>query len=151
MNEALRELNINSKSDFIELTPCEQVNVFSTLGSKFTDVEHMIAIVPAWMDEEIAVHPPEVLTNCIVDEVNNLMAQWDNGNRKQISYSIHALFYKANELDLFAYPKLDLLFQGIICEDKVLYNSQLVLIYYTEKFDETAIPNHQEMFDALCN
>lgn len=150
MNEALRELNINSKSDFIELTPCEQIKIYSTLGSKFTDIEHMVAIVPMWMHEEIALHPPEILTNCIVDEVNKLLAQWDNGNHKQISYSIHALFYKADELDLFANSKLDLLFKRVICEDKVFYNSQLVLIYYTEKFGVKKFPSHQEMFDTLC-
>ena len=150
--EFLRELGINGKSDFEVLSTCDQVRIYSNVASKFTDLEHMVTIVPVWMDEEIAKQPRETLSECILQEMTRLLAEWEklNNSKKEISSSIHGLFYKVDGLSLLEYQDIDSIFQGVICSEELLYNQQLVLIYYVDKFGVEEFPNYPEMLSAIC-
>lgn len=148
----LSNLGIENSSDFAVLSPCGQIEIYAFLGSEYTDVDHMTVIVPKWMQDEIDKHPPEIVTDCIVEEANSLLSQWGESNNKnrKISYSIHALLYKADELDIYKYPKLERLFNRVVCRDKVFYDGQLILIYYTAKFGIADFPSRDEMATTLC-
>ena len=151
-SELLSSLNIEDSSDFASLSPCRQIEIYAILGSEYTDVDHMTVIVPKWIHEEIDKHSPEVVGDCIVDEANKLLSQWGDSydKKRKTSYSIHALLYKADELDITKYPKLEGLFNRVICHEKVFDDGQLILMYYTAKFGITNFPSREEMASALC-
>jgi len=152
LNESLKNLNVEKASDFAILSPCKQIEIYAILGSEYTDVDHMTVIIPKWMQDEIDKHPDDIVAACIVDEANSLLSQWGTNTKenRKISYSIHALLYKANELDINKHPQLEGLFHRAVCQDKVFYDGQLILIYYTAKHGFANIPNHEVMVSTLC-
>jgi hypothetical protein len=151
-SELLSNLDVENASDFAALSPCRQIEIFAILGSEYTDVDHMTVIVPEWIHEVIDKHPPEVVGDCIVNEANKLLSQWgESHNRdREISYSIHALLYKADELDINKYPELERLFNRVVCHEEIFDDGQLILIYYTAKFGIADFPSREEMRAALC-
>ena len=151
-DELLRDLGVNDPADFAALSTCEQVKVFAEVGSTRVDIDHMTSIVPTWMDEELAKQPREDLAECIVSQANEAFMEWEQAptnQRADSSYRIHALLYKANELDLLEYPEVERLFQRAICEDKIRKNGQLIIIDYLYRFPGD-YPPLVEMEKALC-
>lgn len=150
--ELLHDLNVDTKADFEALDACQQIKVFSAMASKFTDVDHMVTIVPVWMNETIANQPREMVARCIEEEVANLLMLWDKneGSKKAISYQIHGLFYMVDNLGLTEYSEVDELFQHIICRREIFYIEQLALVYYTEKFGVSNLPEREEMLNIIC-
>lgn len=151
-SDFLRRLDIENADDFAALSPCKQIEIYASLGSEYTDIDHMTVLAPKWMQDEIDKQPDEVIADCIVGEANKLLSQWGTSNyeNNKISYSIHALLYKANELDINKHSQLERLFHRVVCVDHVYYDGQLILIYYTAKFGFENFPTHEAMLSALC-
>jgi len=150
--DLLRKLGVENAEKFAVLSPCKQIEIYAFLGSEYTDIDHMTVLVPKWMKDEIDKQPSDEVADCIVDETNKLLSQWDTSysENDKISYSVHALLYKANDIDINKHPQLEELFNRVVCYDKVFYDGQLISIYYATKYGYSDFPSDDIMVSVLC-
>lgn len=123
------------------------------MGSEFLDVDHMVALVPSWMNDVISEQSPQISATCIAEQGNNLLSQWDDdpSQYKRNSFKMHALIYKAIELHLLDYPEIKDLVHRAICETNVYEKGSFDIYFYIrEHLGLTNYPSVEEMEIDLC-
>ncbi|HSB00948.1 MAG TPA: hypothetical protein VLE49_09890 [Anaerolineales bacterium] len=148
VEEALTEMNID-RTTFASMKPCKQIEVYAGVGKDYLDQDHMVVLVPDWMDQIIDNQPPEVIADCISSEglkqLQNLSQQ--SNSREEISFAIHALVYRAYNSKLLEYSQTRDFLHQAVCTANVEYPFQLILIHYTSDYKK--LPDYYKEDDAL--
>jgi hypothetical protein len=133
--DMLEQMKINQTA-YLAMSPCRQIEVYAEVGSRFLDMGQMGAVVPDWMDSALANQPLDEIADCISKEgllqIENMSLEPDS--RQDVSLRIHALVYKASELDLLDKPKILELLDISVCKSELDYPYILVRTYYLEQF-----------------
>lgn len=152
-SQLLHDLKIDNVEKFASLPVCRQIDVYVIVGSEYLDVGHMIALVPTWMNKEISRQPSQVVANCIVERGKVLLSHLndDPDQYEKDSFKIHALIYKAIDLNLFDYPEVNSLIHETICDTSVFDKGVLDIFFYIRKYPSlTNYPSVEEMESDLC-
>jgi hypothetical protein len=133
----LEDMN-SSKAAFSSQTLCEQIRLYAQVGLHYLDRDHMVVLVPTWMDDELDSEPASDIVQCIVDEGYRqleLLSQQPE-KREEVSLAIHALTYKAyniNEENSLSFQ--DFLSEAV-CQHDLVYPFELVSILYVGKYQQ---------------
>jgi hypothetical protein len=150
-------MNINQDT-FSRMLVCQQIRLYTDFGTHFLDIDHATVLAPSWMNDAINNQPKNDVANCISQEgfyrLSLLAGKLDS--KENISLAIHALIYKANELNLLEYPQVQPLLDAAVCKNDLDNEWRLISIYYFAKY--TNPPNYISQSDAtermqaeLCN
>ncbi len=130
-SETLSAMGISPHS-FAALSVCDQVRLYADFGSHFLDLDHMVALVPAWMNDGIAAHSKDAIAQCIADEGLYRLRLLDGrlASDEDVSLAVEALVFKAFELKLLEYSEMQALVDSAVCKHSLRYASSLVLTAY---------------------
>jgi hypothetical protein len=151
--EELQQLGVD-ETNFQSLPLCEQIRIYAEVGAHHLDRGHDTALMPVWVNKALTVAPKDQVADCIAVEGENfLQTLRDPGDEyEDASYAVHALVYKAVELDVFEYKKVKNFAYEAICGYDVKFPGALVSIYYVWEYgsfpdylyDQDAIPRMRE-------
>jgi hypothetical protein len=152
-DQLLHDLNADTIEQFSSLSTCKQVEVYTIVGSEYLDIDHMVALVPTWMNDVLSRQSPQVIVGCIAEQGQKLLSEWndDPSQYEKNSFKMHALIYKAIELHLLDKPEIENLVQTLICETSILDKGRLDIFFYTRKHPGLAnYPSVDKMEIDLC-
>lgn len=141
------------RQHFLSLSTCEQIRIFSQVGSQFLDRGHFTVIAPPWVDAAIEKNQRREVAECIAQEGSRQLELLERtrGQADQISLSIHALVYKAYDMNLFKYPQIQEFLNQVICNSETRDSYTILLIYYESNFDLSPNQSEDLMKANLCN
>jgi hypothetical protein len=140
-DDMLKRLNIN-EIVFKNLPICDQVRVFSEVGSKFMDMDHQYVNAPRWMYSSIENSDVDSITSCVLMEINNNIEIIDHnpGLREESSLKITSLIYLTMSLDIIDRPEVSNILLVLICQKKVMYFENFIVDYYLLEYNQ--LPNN---------
>jgi hypothetical protein len=152
--ELLQNLGIANPSKFAGLPPCEQIELFATVGSQFLDLDPATALVPPWMNEEIAKQPRKQIADCIADQGDVLLGQFKDyytSENETIALGIHALIYKARDLNIVSSARITRFILDAICTKQVYYRESIAIMYWAAtQPDLQYFPAPDEIIKKIC-
>jgi hypothetical protein len=145
-----RLLNLNIDEDYYRsLAVCDQIRIYAQIGSNYVDRDHFVVIMPIWVDDAIGSHNEATVAKCIAEEGDRQIGLLNRiiDKRREVSFSIHALIYKAYNLKLFGYTEIEGFIHGALCTNSIEYPFSPLLLYYNHKFGE--LPDYIYDDDAI--
>jgi hypothetical protein len=137
-SELLRALDVNA-AEFSQMPTCEQVRLYTDFGSRYLDIDHSIALTPAWMNDALAAQPRDQVVHCIALEGAYRLRLLAGGLESidDASLQVHALAYQARELKLLADPGMQSFMEEAVCSNRLRHDPILVLVFYYGKFTKS--------------
>jgi len=154
--ERLRELNIEQET-FASLSTCGQIEIYAEVGRHYIDEGHFAVIVPTWVDEAIDRQRHDTVMDCIVREGYRRLEQLSDRSdeREAASFAIHALAYKAYNLEALNLADFRLFLNEAVCEYDLKDPFNLLVIEYISENGKppsylTRIDAEEQMRLELC-
>lgn len=133
-DETLRAMGVK-QNEFGTLSVCDQIRIYTDVGSRFLDLDHGVALVPSWVDDTVGQQSGPELARCISQEglyrLGLLAGHLDS--KANVSLAVHTLVYKAEQLKLLKYPEVQALLNEAVCKHDLDDEFALALIYYVDR------------------
>ncbi len=155
VDEVLQMMRLDQQV-FSALPLCDQVRLYADVGKQFLDMDHRVALVPAWIHQPLGGARPDEVARCIADEGNYRLGVFDDGlmPRHDTSLAILTLAYKASELQLMRSADVQGFMDAAICDHDLEFSGQLVQLSYWDQYGTSAYymaPDANErMKSELC-
>lgn len=151
----LQSFGIDEPSEFASLSTCEQIKIYTEIGSQFLDIDHAVAIVPSWVNDEISNQPKSIVSVCIAEQGELLLGQlrgtYDTENMNNV-YKIHSLIYLAADLEIINNNQIEQFVLAAICDERVYYRERIAILYYgLTQPDLQNFPHPSDILIALCD
>lgn len=137
---------------FRAVDACRQVEIYALVGGRYLDREHATVNIPHWVHEEINEMDKQQLVTCLVSEGERQLQILLNtpSRQKAVSFSIHALLYKAFDLNLHNEPEVVSFAKEAICGSNILYRNTLAYRIYSYSIGLDWSNTPSEVLESFC-